>query len=134
MWRIGGVQGTTARVAGSIEDYLDWAAPSHANLYHYTKDRHHLDVAKVLLHDTKSIVALSERQYDVKGIGWQQAGWGIEPGRNGRGIGGQRFWLLWISANHLCGITGLAEFDATQYQQLSKGKRRFEVIDIWTKR
>jgi hypothetical protein len=116
-----GVQGITARVAGSVDEYLDWAAPSYARLYEYTNDRHYLDVAKVLLHDTKSMVALPGRQYDMKGIGWQQEGWSMGPGRNGRGVGGHRFWLPWISANHLYGITGLEEFDAALYQQLSKG-------------
>ena len=116
-----GVQGITARVAGSVDEYLDWAVPSYAKLYKYTNDRHYLDVAKVLLHDTKSMVALPGRQYDMKGIGWQQEGWSMGPGRNGRGVGGHRFWLPWISANHLYSITGLEEFDAALYQQLSKG-------------
>jgi len=116
-----GVQGITARVAGSVDEYLDWAVPSYAKLFKYTNDRHYLDVAKVLLHDTKSMVALPGRQYDMKGIGWQQEGWHMGPGGPGRGIGGHRFWLPWISANHLYGITGLEEFEAALYQQLSKG-------------
>ena len=116
-----GVQGITARVAGSVDEYLDWAVPSYAKLYKYTKDQHYLDVARVLLHDTKSMVALPGRQYDMKGIGWQQEGWRMGPGGPGRGVGGHRFWLPWISANHLYGITGLEEFDPALYQRLSKG-------------
>jgi hypothetical protein len=116
-----GVQGITARVAGSVDEYLDWAVPSYAKLYKYTKDQHYLDVARLLLHDTKSMVALPGRQYDMKGIGWQQEGWRMGPGGSGRGVGGHRFWLPWISANHLYGITGLEEFDEALYQQLSKG-------------
>ncbi len=116
-----GVQGITARVAGSVDEYLDWAVPSYAKLYKYTKDQHYLDVARVLLHDTKSMVALPGRQYDMKGIGWQQEGWRMGPGGPGRGVGGHRFWLPWISANHLYGITGLEEFDPALYQQLAKG-------------
>jgi hypothetical protein len=65
-----GVQGITARVAGGADEYLDWAVPSYAKLYNLTKDPHYLDVARILLHDTKSMVALSGRQYDLKGIGW----------------------------------------------------------------
>lgn len=113
-----GVQGITARVAGSADEYLDWAVPSYAKLYNYTKDRHYLDVARVLLHDTKSMVALPGRQYDMKGIGWQQEGWGMGPGRGGRGAGGHRFWLPWISANHLYGITGLEEYDPALFKML----------------
>ena len=114
-----GVQGITARVAGSVDEYLDWAVPSYAKLYNYTKDEHYLDVARVLLHDTKSMVALPGRQYDMKGIGWQQEGWRMGPGGPGRGVGGHRFWLPWISANHLYGITGLEEYDPALFKKLS---------------
>ncbi len=117
-----GVQGITARVAGSVDEYLDWAVPSYAKLYIYTKDKHYLDVARLLLHDTKSMVALPGRQYDMKGIGWQQEGWHMGPGGPGRGVGGHRFWLPWISANHLYGITGLEELDRVLYRQLAEGK------------
>jgi hypothetical protein len=116
-----GVQGITARVAGSVDEYLDWSVPSYAKLYNYTKDQHYLDVARLLLHNTKSMVAIPGRQYDMKGIGWQQEGWRMGPGRSGRGVGGHRFWLPWISANHLHSIAGLEEFDPALYQQLAKG-------------
>ena len=111
-----GFQGITAAVAGSVDEYLDWAVPSYAKLYNLTKDQHYLDVARVLLHDTKSMVALPGRQYDLKGIGWQQEGWRMGPGGSGRGVGGHRFWLPWISANHLYGITGLEEYDPALFK------------------
>jgi hypothetical protein len=114
-----GVQGITALVAGSVDEYLDWAVPSYAKLYNYTGDQHYLDVARILLHDTKSMVALPGRQYDMKGIGWQQEGWRMGPGRSGRGGSGHRFWLPWISANHLYGITGLEEYDPVLFRKLS---------------
>ena len=114
-----GVQGITARVAGSADEYLDWAVSSYAKLYRYTKDQHYFDVARLLLHDTKSMVALPGRQYDMKGIGWQQEGWRMGPGGPGRGVGGHRFWLPWVSANHLYSITGLEEFDPELYRQLA---------------
>jgi hypothetical protein len=114
-----GTQGITALAAGSADEYLDWAVPSYAKLYNYTHDQHYLDVARVLLHDTKSMVALPGRQYDMKGIGWQQEGWRFGPGGPGRGVGGHRFWLPWISANHLHGITGLEEYDPALFKKLS---------------
>ena len=114
-----GIQGITARGPGGADEYLDWAVPSYAKLYNLTKDPHYLDVARVLLHDTKSMVALPGRQYDMRGIGWQQEGWSMGPGRNGRGVGGHRFWLPWISANHLYGITGLEEYDPALFKMLS---------------
>jgi hypothetical protein len=113
-----GLQGITARAAGGADEYLDWAVPSYAKLYNYTHDPHYLDVARVLLHDTKSMVALPGRQYDMKGVGWQQEGWRMGPGGPGRGVGGHRFWLPWISANHLYGITGLEEYDPALFKKL----------------
>jgi hypothetical protein len=114
-----GLQGITALAAGGADEYLDWAVPSYAKLYKYTGDQHYLDVARVLLHDTKSMVALPERLYDMKGPGWQQEHWSMGPGRTGRGVGGHRFWLPWVSANHLYGITGLEEFDPALFKTLS---------------
>ena len=116
-----GVQGITARGVGGVDEYLDWSAPAYAKLYKYTNDSHYLDVARVLLHATKSMVALPGRQYDMRGVGWQQEGWRMGPGRSGRGVGGHRFWLPWVSVNHLVSITGLEEFDPALFQQLSKG-------------
>ena len=114
-----GFQGITAQVSGGVDEYLDWAVPSYAKLYKLTNDQHYLDVARLLLHDTKQMVALPGRQYDYKGIGWQQEGWGMGPGRNGRGVGGHRFWLPWVSANHFYGITGLEEYDPLLFKMLS---------------
>ena len=113
-----GLQGITALAAGGVDEYLDWAVPSYAQLYNYTKDPHYLDVARVLLHDTKSMVALPGRQYDMKGIGWQQEHWRLGPGGPGRGVGGHRFWLPWVSANHLYGIMGLEEYDPALFKKL----------------
>lgn len=114
-----GLQGITALGAGGADEYLDWAVPSYAKLYKYTGDLHYLDVARILLHDTKSMVALPGRQYDMKGPGWQQEHWRMGPGGPGRGVGGHRFWLPWVSANHLYGITGLEEFDPVLFKALS---------------
>jgi hypothetical protein len=113
-----GFQGITAAAAGGVDEYLDWSVPSYAKLYKLTKDEHYLDVARLLLHNTKSMVALPGHQYDYKGIGWQQEGWNMSSGSR-RGIGGHRFWLPWISANHLYGITGLEEYDPALYKILS---------------
>ncbi|HLP78802.1 MAG TPA: hypothetical protein VK327_18010, partial [Candidatus Paceibacterota bacterium] len=115
-----GFQGITAMNSGSVDEYLDWSVPSYAKLYQYTGDKHYLDVARVLLHDTKFMVALPGRQYDMRGFGWQQEGWRMGPGGGGRGTSGHRFWLPWISANHLHGITGLEELDKDLYQRLTQ--------------
>lgn len=115
-----GIQGITALSAGGTDEYLDWAVPSYAKLYTLTHDRHYLDVARVLLHDTKSMVAMPGRLYDMKGPGWQQENWRMGPGGPGRGIGSHRFWLPWVSANHLHGIMVLQDEQPDLYRILSR--------------
>ena len=113
-----GLQGITARGPGGGDEYLDWAVPDYARLYKYTNDPHYLDVTRILLFDTKSMLALPGRTYDLLGPGWQQENWGLGVGR--RGFGSHRTWLPWVSVNHLRGITGLEEFDPALFQQLVK--------------
>ena len=113
-----GVQGITARASGGVDEYLAWGAPDYVRLYKYTNDEHYLDIARILLHNTKAMLALPGRTFDLFGPGWQQENWSM--GRN-RGYGSHRSWLPWISVNHLHGITGIEEFDKDLYQKLSKG-------------
>jgi hypothetical protein len=37
----------------------------------YTGDRHYLEVARILLHNTKGILAVPGRENDLAGPGWQ---------------------------------------------------------------
>jgi hypothetical protein len=113
-----GVQGISARGGGGVDQYLSWAVPCYARLFKYTKDEHYLDVARVLLHGTKAMLALPGRTYDLAGPGWQQEGWSLGPGR---GVGWHRSWLPWVSVNHLHGITALEALDTELYRKLSKG-------------
>jgi hypothetical protein len=55
----------------------------------------------------------------MRGIGWQQEGWRMGPGGSGCDVGGLRFWIPWISANHLYGITSLEDYDRTLFKLLS---------------
>ncbi len=114
-----GLQGITALSAGGADEYLDWAVPSYAKLYKETGDTHYLDVARILLHDTKSMVSLPDRPYDMRGPGWQQEHWSMGPGGGGRGTAGHRLWLPWVTANHLYGINGLEELDPVLYRQIA---------------
>jgi hypothetical protein len=113
-----GVQGITARAVGGVDEYLDWAVPDYARLFKYSHDEHYLDVARILLLDTKSMLALPGRTYDLLGPGWQQEHWGMSTNR---GFGTHRSWLPWVSVNHLHGITGLQEFDPALYRRLAAG-------------
>ncbi len=116
-----GANGIAANVPGEVDQYLDWAVPTYARLYKYTNDEHYLDVARILLHGTKAMLALPGRTYDLKGPGWQQEHWRM-GGRGTRGIGAHRTWLPWISVNHLHGITGLEDLDKDLYQRLTRGQ------------
>ena len=115
-----GLQGISALYAGSVDEYLDWAVPAYVRLYKHTKDEHYLDVARVLLHDTKAMLALPGRTYDLLGPGWQQENWRMGP--NTRSFGSHRSWLPWVSVNHLHSVTGLEELDKDLYQRLAKGQ------------
>ena len=75
-----GANGIAANVPGEVDQYLDWAVPSYAKLYKYTKDEHYLDVARVLLHGTKAMLAMPGRTYDLQGPGWQQEHWRMGAG------------------------------------------------------
>ncbi len=122
-WKLGvstvGVQGITAKASGGVDEYLAWGAPDYVRLYKYTNDEHYLDIARILLFNTKAMLALPGRTYDLLGPGWQQENWSMS--RN-RGYGSHRSWLPWVSVNHLHGITGLEEFDKELFQQLASGK------------
>jgi hypothetical protein len=111
-----GVNGIGSNDVGGVDQYLDWAVPLYAKLYKYTSDKHYLDVARILLHGTKAMLALPGRTYDLAGPGWQQEHWkmGIL-----RGVGAHRTWLPWVSINHLHGITGLEEFDSELFRVLT---------------
>ncbi len=111
-----GVNGITARGSG-VDEYMAWSVPAYAKLYKYTNDEHYFDVARILLLNTKAMLAIPGRTYDLAGPGWQQENWSM--GRN-RGNGSHRSWLPWVSVNHLHGITGLEEFDPELFQKLSK--------------
>ncbi|WP_321473889.1 hypothetical protein [uncultured Paludibaculum sp.] len=59
-----GANGLASNVPGEVDQHLDWSVPSYARLYQYTKDPHYLEVARVLLHDTKAMLALPRRSRD----------------------------------------------------------------------
>jgi len=95
---------------------MDWSTPAFAKLYKYTGDAHYLDVARILLNDTKAMLALPGRTYDLAGPGGSRntGAWG--PGGASGDIAG---WLPWVSTNHLWSITGLEEFDPALFKQLA---------------
>jgi hypothetical protein len=77
------------------------------------------EVARILLHNAKAMLALPGRTYGMLGPGWQQENWRMGPSVEGRGFGTPEKWMPWVSTNHLWSITGLEEFDADLFRQLS---------------
>ncbi len=99
-----------------VDAYMAWDVASYAKLYRYTGDAHYLDVARLLLHNTKAMLALPGHTYDLAGPGWQQEHWSLAP-RRGYGI--HRYWLPWVSCSHLWGIESLEEYDPALFAELA---------------
>jgi uncharacterized protein YyaL (SSP411 family) len=113
---IGG-QGITAQTAGMIDQFLDFAVASYAKLYKYTGDEHYREVARILLHNTKAMLALPGRLYGMYGPGWQQEHWSLTGNR--RGYGQPEKWMPWVTTNHLYSIYGLEAYDPALFKQLA---------------
>ncbi len=99
--------------------YMSFDVDEYAKLSVIANDKHYEDVAKILLHNTKGMLALPDRTYDLLGTGWQQEHWSIAPMR---GFGIHRAWLPWVSTSHLNGIFGLEEYNLALYKKLSTTK------------
>lgn len=88
------------------DNYMAFDVDEYVKLYRLTDDPHYLEVAKILLHNTKSWIPTPEHPYDMKGYGWQQEHWSLAPHR---GHGMHRRWLPWVITSHLNGIFGLQD-------------------------
>ncbi len=102
-----------------VDQYMSFDADEFAKLFKYTGDAHYYEVARLLLHSTKSMLALPGRTFDLGESGWQQEHWSLAP-RRGRGL--HRRWLPWVSTSHLNGIFGLMNFDQELFGQLSRAE------------
>lgn len=102
-----------------VDEYMSFDVDEYAKLYYYTHDPHYLKVARILLHNTKNMMALPGRTYDLHGVGWQQEHWSMAPPR---GIGLHRLWLPWVSVSQLQGIDGLQAFNSSLYKKLTAKK------------
>lgn len=100
-----------------VDQYMAFDTDEYAKLYRYTGDPHYLEVARLLLHNTKTMLALPGREFDLKGPGWQQEHWSVAPHR---GYGIHRGWLPWVTTSHLNGIFGIMDFDIELYQKLTR--------------
>jgi hypothetical protein len=95
-------------MAGDVDEY--------AKLYVYTQDPHYLEVARILLHNSKNMLALPGRMYDLYEPGAQQEHWSIS---RRRGYARHRGALPWVTVNHLTGILALKEYDTDLFEKLA---------------
>lgn len=54
---------------------------TYASLRNHTGGPHYRDVAKLLLHATKAMLASPGREFGLLGPGWQQEHWSLAPPR-----------------------------------------------------
>ncbi|MDF9826167.1 hypothetical protein M2447_000243 [Ereboglobus sp. PH5-10] len=99
--------------------YMAWDVESYARLSRESKDTHYMDVARILLHNTKAMVGNPDDLRGTRGPGWQQEHcWLDLP----RGKGRHRVWLPWVTVSHLRGINDLIDYDAELYKKLAAEK------------
>lgn len=99
-----------------VDAYMAFDVDEFARLYRQTGDAHYREVARLLLHNTKAMVALPSHPYDLRGLGWQQEHYSLAPPR-GQGL--HRLWLPWVATSQLNGIFGLMEFDPKLFEELA---------------
>jgi len=97
------------------DQYMAFDVNEYADLYLNTKDQHYYQVAMILLHNTKAMLALPGREYDLKGPGWQHEHWSMAPVR---GVKNMPEWLPWIGTSQLNGIFELEDLDEDLYQKM----------------
>lgn len=102
-----------------VDEYMSFDVDEYAKLGRWTGDGHYLDVSRLLLFNTKNMLALPGRTYDLKGPGWQQEHFSFAPVR---GFGLHRLWLPWVATSQLNGIFGLMEFDRPLYNRWTSPK------------
>ena len=91
------------------DGYLAANAAVFARLFTETGDRHWLDLARLVVHGTTSMLALEGRVFDLRGPGWQQEHWSFSPRR---GFGLNRRWLPWVPVAHLRGVHRIEDLGA----------------------
>jgi hypothetical protein len=111
-----GVNRINAASSG-VDQWMASDVDEYARLARHTGDPHYMEVARVLLHGTKAMLALPGRTFDVLGPGWQQEHWRMTLGR---GYGNHRNAFPWVSANHLNGLLSLKIFDPSLYEELAR--------------
>ena len=108
-WKCGrpttGMQLITTGVTMS-DGFLQVNAAAFARLGHLTGEPHWIDVARLVHHGSKSMLATVQRTFDLAGPGWQQEHWGFATNR-GQGL--NRSWLPWAAVATIDGVFRLRD-------------------------
>ncbi len=103
------------------DQYLSQNVPELVELARLTGDGHYQDVARLLLHDSHSMLALPGRTYDLAGAGWQQEFFDVSvPRGSGSILGGIRDWVPWVNAVKLRGILLTEQQDPAAFRRLAR--------------
>lgn len=100
-----GMQLITSGVTMS-DGFLQVNAAAFARLGDLTGERHWVDVARLVHHGSKAMLAAPGRAFDLAGPGWQQEHWGFATNR-GRGL--NRSWLPWTAVAVIDGVFRLRD-------------------------
>ncbi|MFE4950144.1 hypothetical protein ACFQ9V_08535 [Leifsonia sp. NPDC056665] len=100
-----GMQLITSGVTMS-DGFLQVNAAAFALLGDLTGERHWIDVARLVHHGSKAMLAVPGRTFDLAGPGWQQEHWGFSTNR-GRGL--NRSWLPWTAVATIDGVFRLLD-------------------------
>jgi uncharacterized protein YyaL (SSP411 family) len=92
----------------AFDVYLTRHVADFARLAEWTGDTHYSDVARIVLHNTKSTMQMAN-EYGYAYPGLQIEHWSM--GR-GRGFGLNSGWLPWVTTSHLIGIRNAQAFPA----------------------
>jgi len=91
------------------DGFLAANAAVFARLFLETDDQHWLDLARIVVHGTTTMLALDGRTFDLRGPGWQQEHWSFSPRR---GFGLNRRWLPWVPVAHIRGVHAVEDLGA----------------------
>ncbi|MEN8156704.1 MAG: hypothetical protein ABFS10_07125 [Bacteroidota bacterium] len=100
-----------------VDNYMAFDVDTYAKLYSYAGDPHDFDVARLLLHNTKGMLALPGREYQYRAPGWIQEHWSLAPPR-GKGL--HPGWLPWVTTSNLNGICETERFDRELFESLKE--------------